>query len=441
MKKIRLRMVSFALSLCLLLGSVSCSVTPAPIEEQPENTLHFTVIQVPAVYTNEAYEAYAARITSLSAKVVYRVEGLVLSETQLQKLSQMLCTELLPMLESIPVYPEELEMILDSAESIFEEAEEGPLLLWFRFYQSNLTTLGSTRAGKLGYLAADYWLETREATFRARYEKYGYSWYLEDAEHYAALSLRIKEELGADCFCAAAEILTFAASTLWSGLSSLEGEGGGFGLSAGELRAILARGAREFASVPITESQWSLVGELLAEAIPSRRDTALTAELDALAADGYFARAARCMPLLLETYRAATEAMTVEDAAAIFYGDDENARRTAVCRALNTCKSTLASLLQAFEAFAATASEAETRALTRLGELEACQSLLTLCGNADAEQLLAQIEACAQEGTAESGDAVVATLRAYLATYIPYLLYALQGVGKETTYANGNGSL
>ena len=435
MKSILRRVTSLALSFCILLGSAACTASPAPIETAPIDRTPLTVVDVPAVYTEQMCETYAARMTAICAEVVVRTEGLVLKETEKQKLTELFRQTLIPMLEAIPVYPEETEAVLSSAERLLADGgESDPWFLWFGFYQSNLSILGSSRAGRLGYAAVTVWLSSREETCRDRYEKYGYAWYLTDAEHYASMRERLAVELGEDGFCNAAEILTFAASSLAGGALAW-GSSDGYGLSAGELTVILSQQSAHFVELSLTAEQWSLMGELLEEAAPKRPNTTLEAELGALADEAYFARAIRVMPSLLALYRAFTSRLTAEDTQAIVYGSDETARIHTVCRLLVACDAELSDLLADVDTYAATASEKEQKILSQLGVLSDCQSFVEASGRADAEMLRAAIAACAEAPTDARAEAVHAALCAYLATKAPYLFYALQGAGKEIAHA------
>ncbi len=437
MKSILRRAASLALSFCMLLGGAACTASPTPNETAPVDRTPLTVVEAPAVYTEQMCESYAARMSEICAEVVFRTEGIVLKETEKQKLTENLRKTLIPMLEAIPIYPEETEAVISSAErTLADGGEVESPFLWFGFYQSNLSILGSTRAGRLSYAAVAVWLQSREQTCRERYEKYGYAWYLTDAEHYASMQQRLANELGEEGFCNAAEILTFAASSLAGGASAW-GSTEGYGLSAGELTAILARQSAHFVELSLTAEQWSLVGELLEEAAPKRRNTTLKAELGVLADEGYFSRAARVMPSLLDLYRAATVHLTAEDTQIIVYGRDENARIHAVCRLLAVCDGELKALLETVETYAATESEKEKKILSQLGVLSDCQAFLEACGTADAETLCEKIAACAEDASPERAEEVRAALRAYLATKAPYLFYALRGAGKETAHATG----
>ena len=432
MKSILHRVTSLALSFCILLTGAACTKDDAPTETDHVERTPLTVVETPAVYTEQMCETYAARMTEICAEVVFRTEGLVLKETEKQKLTENLRQTLLPMLAAIPVYPEETEAVLSSAErTLGDGGVVDPWFLWFGFYQSNLSILGSTRAGRLGYATTAVWLSSREETCRDRYEKYGYAWYLTDAERYASMKSRLENELGEDGFCSAAEILTFAASSFVGGASAW-GSTEGYGLRAGELTAILSRQSAYFVELSLTAEQWSLMGELLGEAAPKRRNTTLKAELGVLADEDYFARAARVMPSLLALYRAFAERLSVEDAQTIFYGDDETARIHTVCRLLVACDSELQTLLETVEAYAATESEKEKKILSQLGVLSDCQALLDATGTANSETLREKIAACAEVASPERAEDVRAALRAYLATQAPYLFYAFQDVGKET---------
>lgn len=436
MKSILQSVASLVLSFCILAGSVACTASrPTPAESHPVERTPLTVVEAPAVYTEQMTESYVMRMTALCSEFVFLTEGLVLKETEKQKLTDTLRQTLIPMLTAIPVYPEETEAVLSSAERVLADGGDvDAWFLWFGFYQSNLSTLGSTRAGRLGYAAVTVWLSSREETCRDRYEKYGYAWYLTDAEHYASMKQRLELELGEDGFCAAAEILTFAASSFVGGTSAW-GSANGYGLSAGELTAILSRQSAYFVELSITAEQWSLMGELLEEAAPKRPNTTLEAELGVLADEAYFARAIRVMPSLLALYRAIAEQLSAEDTQTIFYSDDETLRLHTVCRLLVACNGELNAFLEAVETYAATASEKEQKILSQRGELSDCQAFLEAAGTADAPALHDAIASCAEVPSAERAEAVRTTLRAYLATKAPYLFYALHGVGKETAHA------
>lgn len=438
MKSFIQRAASFALALFVLLGSVSCAKESS--SEETVSDTRLTVTDVPAIYTPEMLASYAERVTALCAEAVFHVEGIVLNETQRQKLTATLRDELLPRLSAIPVYPEETDAVLSALEqTVRGESSDGGLLP-LRFYQSCLSVVGSTRAGKLGYLAASLWLDSREETCRTRYEKYGYSWYLEDAERYASLLDRLQNEFGEDGFCNAAEMLTFAASSLVGGVLAEEKETA-YGLSAEELTAILQKQAARFLELCPSESQWTLVADLLTELVPERRGTPMEAEADALARVGYFTRAAAVMPSLITLYGAFVSQMTPQDAEAILWGADETARTVAVCRVFSACDGELTAFLRAAKTHAATADEEERKALVQTGVWDDFQDFLLESGTADAEMLRAAVASCAASQTPEAAEHFERTLRAYLCTQVPYLFYTLQSLGKESTHAQSNATV
>lgn len=416
------RTAALLLSLFLLLSAVSCHHGKEN-DTETERTLVLTIETPPADYSAEQILAKSERMTSLAASLVRKTEGLVLNETQLQKLSASISQSVFPVLAEVPIYPEELDELLDAAEGFLNalDAEEtNESLLWFRFYQSHLSLLGSTRTGMLCYRFARTALLQKADDYEARYEQYGYAWYREDAFRYRTLALRLETEFGEPAFCGAVETLAFAVSLLLG--AQQNGQGSPLSLTPDELVLLLQKQSAHFAEQELTEAQWGLLGELLCEYQIRGLDAATQGELTALQTNGYFGDAAKAMPALLGLYRAFTERMTPADAQKIFFSENSAERTEGICHVLRSCETEFLLFTQAFETYAASKSAAEETALKRGKLWEDCQAFLAEHPATNAEELFHAVSTC----TASTADTTEQAWKAYFATYLPYLTYLLQ---------------
>ena len=416
------RTAALLFSLFLLLSAVSCHRS-MDNDTETERTLVLTVETPPANYSAEQIRAKSERMASLAAALVRKTEGLVLNETQLQKLSASISQSVFPVLAEIPVYPEELDALLSAAESLLDAHTEGQAnnrLLWFRFYQSHLTYLGSTRTGMLCYRFINISLLQRAEDCDARYEQYGYAWYHEDALRYRALASRLETELGEAALCGAVETIAFAASLMLG--AQQNGQDSLLSLTPDELVLLLQKQSAHFAEQELTEAQWGLLGELLAECSVRGVDAALQGELTALQTNGYFGKAAKAMPALLGLYRAITERMTPADAQKIFFSENSAERTEGICHVLRSCETEFFVFTQAFETYAASKSAAEETALKRGKRWEDCQAFLAEHPAINAEELFHAVSTC----TADTADTAEQAWKAYFAAHLPYLTYLLQ---------------
>ena len=110
------RFLALAMAVCLLLVQSSCAVSKPHTEES--NTQRLEVQDLPAVYDEAFVASVTERICDLVARTVRIFEGAVLGETQTQSLRRYVEQTALPSLQALPLYQQELEALLQSAQEL-----------------------------------------------------------------------------------------------------------------------------------------------------------------------------------------------------------------------------------------------------------------------------------------------------------------------------------
>ena len=419
------RFLALAMAVCLLLAQSSCAISKPHTEES--NTQRLEVQDLPAVYDEAFVASVTERICDLVVRTVRIFEGAVLGETQTQSLRRYVEQTALPALQALPLYQQELEALLQSAQELCASVEEGTLVgasrmaLFLRFYQSGLAEVDSAKLGALLYHVALSGLELLIDVNLSRYEKYGYKWYLEDAEHYRAQSETLQSELGPTAFSNVMAMLTFVASLLDGSLT--DGGDVGLAVSDAELVMLLQKQSDHFVAMDLTEHQWSVAAELVCAWFVTDGDGATGAVLQALCTSGDAVRAAKALPAFFRYYQALTHAMDELYLDAIL-SNNQSARFSAWVSVLVECED---DLLELDRALALHVSEREDTvlALQRLGLTEAYEAFLseTPAGSA------AELVTCLRAGVNSYRPEQMAELRAawisYLRAYLPSLTFAV----------------
>lgn len=264
MKKIKYMSSAVAgLLLCVMLLS-SCALFPKKEESPYIEGQRLSVETVEIEYTDSEMAEIVLRLTNIAGRLAFLRDGLVLTEKEKSELGENINDIIEEVTEYSGIGYGVALKLLDSVEKrLSDDEEELSASLLSELYLLCIGGLGRERGAKLIYSASVACLDRRSRIFRERYEKYGYQWYLDDAERYAELSSEIREEIGYERLADAMGVFFFSTSLL-SGMPAVNNEGG-FVLDNAELLLLLDRQASYLADNTLTNEQWQTVFEVYFE--------------------------------------------------------------------------------------------------------------------------------------------------------------------------------
>ena len=290
--------------------------------------------------------------------------------------------------------------------------------LFIRFYSEASHILDGKRAGHLLYELSLLFLGKRLDDTRERYDKYGYSWYLDKIAYYEDLILSVGETLGKDGFISAASMAMFALS-LSAGLTNTDG---GLALSDADVLFILKYQGEYFSECDIGADEWRIFAAVFTEFIPERSATLIDAELYSLKKSGYFITLSEVMPKAIDFYRSFTAALSAMGELSLSGEPEKTA--SAIASAVIECREELVSLLHLMEEKGKSSTASEADVLRSLGLVSDFEEFAVSHGVIDAEELLSAIEDIAKkDGT--SGDALSSAIISYMLGVAPYITFAL----------------
>ena len=361
------------LILCALLLS-SCALFEKKEASPYIEGQRLTVEESEIEYSDSETTDILIKLTNIASTLVYLRDGLVLSESEKKELVENIDLSVEEVLEDSAVDYRMANELLEGIEKRLDE-EEGALSfkLVSDLYLLSLGKLGRERAAKLIFYSALAYLDESAKTARERYEKYGYGWYLENAEKYESLYFEIEENIGDEKLADALGVVFFS-SSLASGMPLLS-EDDSFSLDSGELLLLLKKQAEHLEENALSSAQWQTVFQLLFEIwfsesdAPKHFDEVEREEYLALRnCDEYALQLGNIMPSVTSLYVAAVDRLS-EDRLTRLIGDDTSVAKLEFLNSIYTCKNEFFALCASFskQSFA---SEYEKNALERTGVYE-----------------------------------------------------------------------
>ena len=414
---------------CLLLAALLLTGTVSCAPHKPTNTGERLVVQEQTVtYTTAFVEEIVPVFTDVICRLMRLFGAPLLQAEERQAVQESVRRDLIPSALRAELTEQELRRVVAAADTYCLEATsattDGERLQAFcRFYQDLIATVGTVRAGILGFDGTKLYLTGRITLCEKRYQEYGYDWYLSDADAYRAKLKNLETQLTERSFTDAMGVLAFlgsfftgAAPTEWTGTEGL--------IYDSELFAILQAQADHFATLELTSEQWHVLFDLYSEIEPKSTDTPFKVVLGAWQRAGTSAKIAESMPELLALYRSFTAASGPEALALLRAECTREESITAICRGLAPCRAELLTFLARLEPLIETEGVAEEEGLRRLGHLEAYNAFLQTTKAKTKEQLYEAIAACAATDGGNAA-AVEEALLGYLRGISPALAYAL----------------
>ncbi len=404
------RILTLILLLAMLFGCISCA------KEEPYDPSLRLEVTSPDVSYGEAFtEESATRFASLFEKTMKVYKGINLSKAKKEEIRKLFSADILPLLQKIKAAPDDISALFDACEASLDGAD-------FSFvtpYRKAVSLFGGDRAGKFFYEASALYLTRRAEECRARYETYGYSFFLRDAQNYERLRAELDTVLGEEGFCAAASMTTFIFSVI-SGQST-DGSLPTSAFGDAELLYILSYQGQYFEELAITEEGFRVFAALLSDLLPENENSLLEAELYALKKDAYFESAARAFPALISLYASATNRLLKDGA---WQSDTaQDVKDAALCRALLDGTFPLENFLVSMEECAVTASDSEKEALRDCGAQDAFSAFLAENPPVSKDALLTALREIA-DGQGD-GRTLSSLFFSYAVGVAPYFTFAI----------------
>lgn len=208
----------------------------------------------PPVYSQQSVAAMQENIYRLFAAVFY-------SQTNVQELPLTLKTyasgveQTIRQMEISAAAYEGLSLLFAQTAATVEEAETVRLSFFTLapFYGNIAATIGFDNAGRLSYRIVLYVYESLYQLNMDRYEKFGYSYLLQNAKAYEEEKKLLENEVGENNFVLAAQTLCALCSLTQSGLS----DGIAAHLSDGEVLTLIQ--AQKSSSLALSEQGWNVL--------------------------------------------------------------------------------------------------------------------------------------------------------------------------------------
>lgn len=421
-KKIMIRVIGMTMSILLCLCAISCT---HPREEGSIETQRLTVESVDTKYDPAFCAVTAKQSGELFCRLLALCGGPVLNQSQKQSIQNQIQERILPQLESLSVYPYELDALLEKTQALcsYWTEHEGitPSALFLQFYQSGLSVMPSQKLGGIIFSYTDLYLNHKIQQSYERYEVYGYQWYLDDAHRYSDLLTQLRSTIGGEVF---SQMVTLAVFGLSLGAGAAQEESRLYVLSDEDLTVLFARQAEYFCSAEITQEQWGSAAQIYTTLFVPQGATLLDAELSALFRSGYGGQLAKCMPALLQLYRSVTSKMTPHQLSALRQGNESTAPLT-VAQLLHASSAEMSALEKELERYGFCQSSEEETTLRNAGLWEDYQQYLEDTPTVQTKQLLEDAAAYAITPDQESREAFLNSAHHYLRTYLPCLAFVL----------------
>ena len=407
------KILCLTLALSALLFLSSCEKDDG--ENDPK--IRIEIKDEPITYGDAFLEDAELRYTAVATAMLESYYGAELKPEQQERVGAAFESKILPLLYRVKINEAELLGILTSLEQ--RQSGVGDTSLLSAIYDSCLYSVGEQRCGRLAYGIAHLLLEENIRTASDRYEKYGYSWYLDDVERCTSLSESLTA-MGEERFSEAAAVFS-QVTALGASLESSQSTG--LFLTDSELLYILDYRARGFTKSNITQDEWSIIGALTSEFIPVKADTLKSAMLYEFKKDSYPEVAMRAFPSLINLYASLTK--EIKNVEGFGFGIDRDRQAKAIATALLASEDELSALSADLIAYAKTESSSQERVVKSHFTEEEILSFIESHPAIDYATLVAGLGEIANSDGARAYERLTELFLSYLYGIAPYATLAL----------------
>ena len=254
------RIIAISLILAILMALCSCKNNN---KNENSNNGGLNIEVETLKYTEDDISSASDEIKELTVELA-RVLGYAnqLGDDDIEEVDKVFKNDILPMLIDVKIYPSELTALLDCVRECItvadETADETTPKIIADMYTKCVSVIDADRFGALVYELQVFAIDRKAMSVKEKYDKYGYAFYLEEAEYYE-LVVKNAKELGRDDFASALSALIFTAS-LFNGSANFEGDG--VSISVSDSVAIMEKQAKKFAELKLDSKDWQIVAEM-----------------------------------------------------------------------------------------------------------------------------------------------------------------------------------
>ena len=327
-------------------------------KKEPSNNGGLNIEIEALEYTEDDISAASDEIKDITVELA-RVLGYAnqLGDDDIEEIGDVFRNDILPMLIDVKIYPSELTKLLASVREciaiVDENEDETTPKIISDMYAKCVSVIDADRLGALVYELQVLAINRKAMSVKEKYDKYGYVFYLEEAEYYESVVKKAKE-LGRSDFASALSALIFTAS-LFNGSANFEGDG--VSISVSDSVAIMEKQAQKFVELKLDSKDWQTVAEMYEVFISSDVSDDLKGRvLRALDDANFFVESMSVMPDLINFYAEIMKDVSKENIA-LMESDAEYAYIRAICSEILKKESAFRTLLAALEAKIPSASD------------------------------------------------------------------------------------
>ena len=323
------RIISLVLALALIFCLASCRGD----EEIPPKDTYLTVESETVEYTEEGIDTLSTRVADIFARLAPHLGYPAISDAKKSEIAEYFRTDIIPVLQEILIYQDELFELADSAEECLMDLEEQnkddvDLGFAINIYTEFSAVLDAERTGAFIYRLGLISLSNKRDAAKKNYDKYGTGY--DKIAYYDSL-IEDVNTLGGESFSDAFSAIMFMLSSV-IGLS--DSNGGSFKVTPADVLVVIEKQGEMLDSISLTDSEWQTVAAMCEEHIPTGTRNDLQGKmLMSLNNDNFFITAATLMPDVIAFYSAVATDVS-EDATDIIESDDPMAYELAVCTEL-----------------------------------------------------------------------------------------------------------
>lgn len=374
------------------------------------------IIRESVGYSDEFIEKENLRFNDIAISVIEDNYGIKLNNEQKQKINQEFKKTVIPMLYRVRIYDTELEELFDTLQTYLD----GDTLTLTDVYKECVFLLGTTRAGMMLHELSVKIIGDRAAEAQEKYNKYKYEWYLEDATRCENIKDRLIE-MGEGKFVNAVSIIT-ALTSLFTSLRDGKGESA-FLLSDAELIYILGYQSDRFKEYEISEDEWSTIGALFSEMIPSSPSTPSSALLYALKNENYLAESFKTMPDVASYFSMLMHALQSEGRFSLNASDDE--KIMSIVSAVLTSRENFDALAYAISEHASTDTDEQERAISSFYTEEEISAFYDRYTKINSDELFARLSELSESEDPDSIGVAKDAFICYITSIAPHIAFLL----------------
>ena len=416
--KIIIKAVSLLLALCSLSGITACKKDDT--QDYDENC-HVEIITEEVKYSDAFIESASQKYLNIASAIAELSYGVAPDEELKEALASDFKSTLIPIFYRVKIYEEELDSILTKTEEYLTNNDNSlnPGFI-FEFYQALVSVLNSEKSGALAYELALFTVNSNADEAKERYERYGFSWYLEDYNKYTDLYQSLVT-LGRTKFVGAISVSS-SITSLILGKTELSGNDI-LDITSSEFLFILDSQGQHFKDNSLTSEEWQVFGALISDFIPTKASDIYSSLLYALKKDDYITKAFAAMPEVVSLYASVAAKLKEEG---IFRTDAAEQEQTAaLISALLDCEEDIKKLDSSLSRYAKLDSARVKSAVEEYASREMLDSFFENTPPIGCDKLIAELKSIGDNPADTSSAMLKNTLASYICAYAPYLSYVI----------------